>query len=149
MASAEYISSLSFLSHSYVQGREILSSVLDVQNEEEGFLDVMQALGKLKPTSQPVYHAFVNQALYTNNVITIHSSGAGSGTGVQTDISIAPTTGAGNARAGDLAMGASGNIYQVKAISQATNKVTLAPVDGAGVATDYDANSTLVVFSNA
>ena len=149
MASAEYISSLSFLSHSYVQGREILSSVLDVQNEEEGFLDVMQALGKLKPTSQPVYHAFVNQALYTNNVITIGASGAGSGTGVQTDISIAATTGAGNARAGDLAMGASGNIYQVKAITQATNKVTLAPVDGAGVATDYDANSTLVVFSNA
>jgi hypothetical protein len=147
--SAEYISSLSFLNHSFVQGREILSSVLDIQNEEESFLDVMQALGKMKPTSQPVYHAFVNEALYSNNVITIHSSGAGSGTGTQSGISIAPNTGAGSARPGDLAMGASGNIYQVKAISQAQNTVTLVPVDGAGVATDYNANSTLVVFSNA
>ena len=64
MENSSYISSLSFLQHSFVQGREILSSVLDVQNEEEGFLDVMQALGKLKPVSQPVYHAFVNEALY-------------------------------------------------------------------------------------
>jgi hypothetical protein len=146
--SAEYISSLSFLNHSFVQGREILSSVLDIQNEEESFLDVMQALGKMKPTSQPVYHAFVNEALYSNNVITIGSSG-GSGTGTQSGIDIAASTGAGNARPGDLAMGASGNIYQVKAISQAANTVTLVPVDGAGVATDYDAASTLVVFSNA
>ena len=146
--SAEYISSLSFLNHSFVQGREILSSVLDIQNEEESFLDVMQALGKMKPTSQPVYHAFVNEALYSNNVITIGSTG-GSGTGTQSGIDIAASTGAGNARPGDLAMGASGNIYQVKAISQAGNTVTLVPVDGAGVATDYDAASTLVVFSNA
>ncbi len=146
--SAEYISSLSFLNHSFVQGREILSSVLDIQNEEESFLDVMQALGKMKPTSQPVYHAFVNEALYSNNVITIGSTG-GSGTGTQSGIDIAASTGAGNARPGDLAMGASGNIYQVKAISQAANTVTLVPVDGAGVATDYDAASTLVVFSNA
>ena len=146
--SAEYISSLSFLNHSFVQGREILSSVLDIQNEEESFLDVMQALGKMKPTSQPVYHAFVNEALYSNNVITIGSTG-GSGTGTQSGIDIAASTGAGNARPGDLAMGASGNIYQVKAISQSANTVTLVPVDGAGVATDYDAASTLVVFSNA
>jgi hypothetical protein len=146
--SAEYISSLSFLNHSFVQGREILSSVLDIQNEEESFLDVMQALGKMKPTSQPVYHAFVNEALYSNNVITIGSTG-GSGTGTQSGIDIAASTGAGNARPGDLAMGASGNIYQVKAISQAANTVTLVPVDGAGIAADYAAGSSLVVFSNA
>ena len=112
MDNSNYISSLSFLQHSFVQGREILSSVLDVQNEEEGFLDVMQALGKLKPTSQPVYHSFVNEALYKNNTITI--SEAGSGTGKQTDITVSA---AGNARVGDLMMGVSGNVYLIQKIS--------------------------------
>jgi len=127
-----------------VQGREILSSVLDVQNEEEGFLDVMQALGKLKPTSQPVYHAFVNEALYKDNSITI--SEAGSGTGKQSGIS---TSAVGNSRVGDLMMGASGNVYLITAIS-GSGEVDFVPVDGAGVATDYDASGDVfVVFSNA
>ena len=42
MENSNYISSLSFLQHSFVQGREILSSVLDVQNEEQGFLDEIE-----------------------------------------------------------------------------------------------------------
>ena len=143
MDNSNYISSLSFLQHSFVQGREILSSVLDVQNEEEGFLDVMQALGKLKPTSQPVYHSFVNEALYKNNTITI--SEAGSGTGKQTDITVSA---AGNARVGDLMMGVSGNVYLIQKIS--ASGITFTPVDGAGVATDYDASGDkFVVFSNA
>lgn len=144
MENSSYISSLSFLQHSFVQGREILSSVLDVQNEEEGFLDVMQALGKLKPTSQPVYHAFVNEALYKDNVISI--SEAGSGTGKQSGIS---TSAIGNARVGDLMMGVSGNVYLITAIS-GSNEIDFVPVDGAGEATDYDANTDkFVVFSNA
>jgi len=144
MENSSYISSLSFLQHSFVQGREILSSVLDVQNEEEGFLDVMQALGKLKPVSQPVYHAFVNEALYKDNTITI--SEAGSGTGKQSGIS---TSAIGNARVGDLMMGASGEVYLITAIS-ATNEVTFVAVDGGGVATDYNASGDkFVVFSNA
>jgi len=127
-----------------VQGREILSSVLDVQNEEDSFLDVMQALGKLKPCSQPVYHAFVNEALYKDNTVTI--SEAGSGTGKQSDITCSST---GNARVGDLMMGVSGNIYLITAID-ATAGITFVPVDGAGVATDYDASGDkFVVFSNA
>jgi len=144
MENSSYISSLSFLQHSFVQGREILSSVLDVQNEEEGFLDVMQALGKLKPTSQPVYHAFVNEALYKDNVITI--SEAGSGTGKQAGIS---TSARGNARVGDLMMGVSGNVYLLTAIAS-NGDIDFVPVDGAGVATDYDASADkFVVFSNA
>lgn len=143
MENSSYISSLSFLQHSFVQGREILSSVLDVQNEEEGFLDVMQALGKLKPTSQPVYHAFVNEALYKDNSIEVKT--AGTGTGSQAGIE---TIGVGNARVGDLMMGASGQVYLIKAI--ATNgDIDFTPVDGAGVAADYGAGSKLVVFSNA
>jgi hypothetical protein len=126
-----------------VQGREILSSVLDVQNEEDSFLDVMQALGKLKPCSQPVYHAFVNEALYKDNVVTI--SEGGSGTGQQADITCSST---GTARVGDLMMGVSGNIYLIKAIT--SDGITFVPVDGAGVATDYDASGDkFVVFSNA
>ena len=144
MENSSYISSLSFLQHSFVQGREILSSVLDVQNEEDSFLDVMQALGKLKPCSQPVYHAFVNEALYKDNTVTI--SEAGSGTGKQSDITCSST---GNARVGDLMMGVSGNIYLITAID-ATAGITFVPVDGAGVATDYDASGDkFVVFSNA
>ena len=144
MENSNYISSLSFLQHSFVQGREILSSVLDVQNEEDTFLDVMQSLGKLKPTSQPVYHAFVNEALYKNNVVTI--SEAGSGTGKQDKISV---SGIGNARVGDLMMGASGEIYLITAID-ATDGISFVPVDGAGVESDYDGgDETFVVFSNA
>ncbi len=143
MENSNYISSLSFLSHSFVQGREILSSVLDVQNEEDSFLDVMQSLGKLKPVSQPVYHAFVNEALYKDNIVTI--SEAGSGTGQQADISCSST---GTARVGDLMMGTSGNIYLIKALG--ASGVTFVPVDGAGDATDYDASGDkFVVFSNA
>ena len=143
MENSSYISSLSFLQHSSVQGREILSSVLDVQNEEEGFLDVMQALGKLKPTSQPVYHAFVNEALYKDNAIEVKT--AGSGTGSQAGIE---TTAIGNARVGDLMMGASGQVYLIKGIAS-NGDIDFTPVDGAGVAADYGAGSKLVVFSNA
>lgn len=143
MDNSNYISSLSFLQHSFVQGREILSSVLDVQNEEEGFLDVMQALGKLKPTSQPVYHSFVNEALYKNNTITI--SEAGTGTAKQTDIAVSNT---GNARVGDLMMGVSGDVYLIQGIG--ADGITFTPVDGAGTASDYDAvGDKFVVFSNA
>lgn len=143
MDNSNYISSLSFLKHSFVQGREILSSVLDVQNEEEGFLDVMQALGKLKPTSQPVYHSFVNEALYKNNTITI--SEAGAGIAKQTDIAVSNT---GNARVGDLMMGASGDVYLIQGIG--TDGITFTAVDGAGTASDYDASGDkFVVFSNA
>jgi len=143
MENSSYISSLSFLQHSFVQGREILSSVLDVQNEEEGFLDVMQALGKLKPTSQPVYHAFVNEALYKDNSIEVKT--AGTGTGSQAGIE---TVAVGNARVGDLMMGASGQVYLIKAIAS-NGDIDFTPVDGAGVAADYGAGSKLVVFSNA
>ena len=131
------------MSHSFVKGREILSSVLDVQNEEDSFLDVMQSLGKLKPVSQPVYHAFVNEALYKDNVVTI--SEAGAGTGQQADIACSST---GTARVGDLMMGTSGNIYLIKSIGAAG--VTFVPVDGAGDASDYNAaGDKFVVFSNA
>jgi len=143
MENSNYISSLSFLSHSFVQGREILSSVLDVQNEEDSFLDVMQSFLKLKPVSQPVYHAFVNEALYKDNVVTI--SEAGAGTGQQADIACSST---GTARVGDLMMGTSGNIYLIKSIGAAG--VTFVPVDGAGDASDYNAaGDKFVVFSNA
>ena len=144
MENSNYISSLSFLSHSFVQGREILSSVLDVQNEEDSFLDVMQSLGKLKPVSQPVYHAFVNEALYKDNVVTI--SEAGAGTGQQADIACSST---GTARVGDLMMGVSGNVYLLTAIA-ANGDIDFVPVDGAGDASDYNAaGDKFVVFSNA
>lgn len=145
MENSNYISSLSFLQHSFVQGREILSSVLDVQNEEDSFLDVMQALGKLKPVSQPVYHAFVNEALYKDNVVTLAEGGT-SGTGKQTAVG---TSSIGTARVGDLMMGVSGNVYLITALA-ANNDITFVPVDGSGVASDYNAaNDKFVVFSNA
>ena len=145
MENSNYISSLSFLQHSFVQGREILSSVLDVQNEEDSFLDVMQALGKLKPVSQPVYHAFVNEALYKDNVVTLAEGGT-SGTGKQTAVG---TSSIGTARVGDLMMGVSGNVYLITALA-ANNDITFVPVDGSGIASDYNAaNDKFVVFSNA
>jgi len=144
--SADYISSLEFTAHSFVQGREILSSVLDIQNEEDTFLDVMQALGKMKPTSQPTYHSFTNEALYSSNEVVLETGTLGSGTGTQTDLTASST---GNARVGDLMMGASGNIYLVTKVVADTT-ISFKPIDGAGTATDYDGNGDkLVIFSNA
>jgi len=144
--SADYISSLEFTAHSFVQGREILSSVLDIQNEEDTFLDVMQALGKMKPTSQPTYHSFTNEALYSSNEVVLETGTLGSGTGTQTDLTASST---GNARVGDLMMGASGDIYLVTKVVADTT-ISFKPIDGAGTATDYDGNGDkLVIFSNA
>lgn len=144
--SADYISSLEFTAHSFVQGREILSSVLDIQNEEDTFLDVMQALGKMKPTSQPTYHSFTNEALYSSNEVVLETGTLGSGTGTQTDLTASST---GNARVGDLMMGASGNIYLVTKVVADTT-ISFKPIDGSGTATDYDGNGDkLVIFSNA
>ena len=144
--SADYISSLEFTAHSFVQGREILSSVLDIQNEEDTFLDVMQALGKMKPTSQPTYHSFRNEALYSSNEVVLETGTLGSGTGTQTDLTASST---GNARVGDLMMGASGDIYLVTKVVADTT-ISFKPIDGAGTATDYDGNGDkLVIFSNA
>jgi len=142
---SSYISSLSFLQHSFVQGREILSSVLDVQNEEDSFLDVMQAMGKLKPTSQPVYHAFVNKALYTDNTITTDAAGS-----VASGVITVSYSALGNARVGDLVMGASGDAYLITAIDKSGTDISIVPVDGSGTASDYDASGDkFVVFSNA
>ena len=144
--SADYISSLEFTAHSFVQGREILSSVLDIQNEEDTFLDVMQALGKMKPTSQPTYHSFTNEALYSSNEVVLETGTLGSGTGTQTDLTASST---GNARVGDLMMGASGDIYLVTKVVADTT-ISFKPIDGTGTATDYDGNGDkLVIFSNA
>ena len=144
--SADYISSLEFTAHSFVQGREILSSVLDIQNEEDTFLDVMQALGKMKPTSQPTYHSFTNEALYSSNEVVLETGTLGSGTGTQTDLTASST---GNARVGDLMMGASGDIYLVTKVVADTS-ISFKPIDGTGTATDYDGNGDkLVIFSNA
>ena len=148
--SADYISSLEFTAHSFVQGREILSSVLDIQNEEDTFLDVMQALGKMKPTSQPTYHSFTNEALYSSNSVVISEAGADN-TGNQSNILCSNY---GNARAGDLMMGASGEIYLVTEVKSSgttgTDGISFKPIDGAGDKTDYNASGdTFTVFSNA
>ena len=54
-----YISSISLLDQ-----REILNQVLDIQNEEWNFLDIMELLGKYEVTANPVYHNYVNESVY-------------------------------------------------------------------------------------
>ena len=54
-----FISSIHFLDK-----REILSQVLDVQNEDPSFLDVMEGMRRSVPTSSAVFHNYVNEPVY-------------------------------------------------------------------------------------
>lgn len=55
----EFISSIHFLDK-----REILSQVLDVQNEDPSFLDVMEGMRRSVPTSSAIFHNYVNEPVY-------------------------------------------------------------------------------------
>jgi len=54
-----FISSINFMDK-----REILGKILDVQNEESTFLDVMEMFGNMKPSKAVTFHYHVNDELY-------------------------------------------------------------------------------------
>lgn len=71
----KYVSSIDFLDQ-----REILNKVLDITNEEYSFMDVMELMGRSKPTSVPEYHHFVNEEMYVLGTVASVTSGSGTAT---------------------------------------------------------------------
>lgn len=65
-----FISSIHFLDK-----REILSQVLDVQNEDPSFLDVMEGMRRSVPTSSAVFHNYVNEPVYEKLTLTGTAAG--------------------------------------------------------------------------
>jgi len=59
-----FISSIHFLDK-----REILSQVLDVQNEDPSFLDVMEGMRRSVPTASAIFHNYVNAPIYEKIVV--------------------------------------------------------------------------------
>ena len=65
-----FISSIHFLDK-----REILSQVLDVQNEDPSFLDVMEGMRRSVPTSSAIFHNYVNEPVYEKLTLTGTAAG--------------------------------------------------------------------------
>lgn len=59
-----YVSTVNFLDQ-----REILNRVLDITNERLSFVDVMEMMGRYKPTATTSYHNFTNTELYSTITI--------------------------------------------------------------------------------
>jgi hypothetical protein len=118
-----FISSIHFLDK-----REILSQVLDVQNEDPSFLDVMEGMRRSVPTSSAVFHNYVNEAIYEKLTLA-------SGTNAKL-------------RAGDIVVNAANNEqYYVKNpanLNTAGNVVQLS-----GTAAAIAADGAVTVISNA
>lgn len=124
-----FISSIHFLDK-----REILSQVLDVQNEAPSFLDVMEGMRRSVPTSSAVFHNYVNAPVYEQ--VTLTGSAAGNNL---THSSL---------RAGDVIVDVSNNtMWYLKAVanlSDATKRVKLG-----GTGTAIADGASIVVISNA
>ena len=75
-----YLSSVSFLDQ-----REILKNVLDIQ-DGESFLDVMDVMGKAVPTATIAYDHFVNNSLYAS--ATVDNDPAGGSAGGTFEVSV-------------------------------------------------------------
>jgi hypothetical protein len=134
---------------SYVSGislldtRDILPKVVDIQNTI-GLTDVMNAFGRYKPTTQTIYHNYVNKPLWVVGVSTGTITGSGG-----TAVSGALTAGtSGNARLGDMARFTDGSVGYVSALTPgASDSFTITSVDGTNLI--HTTGQNIVFFSNA
>lgn len=97
----KYVSSIDFLDQ-----REILNKVLDITNEEYSFMDVMELMGRSKPTSVPEYHHFVNEEMYVLGTVSSVTSGSGTATVVV----VVDATAYANTNVGELVLFPSGSV---------------------------------------
>jgi len=97
----KYVSSIDFLDQ-----REILNKVLDITNEEYSFMDVMELMGRSKPTSVPEYHHFVNEEMYVLGTVASVTSGSGTATVVV----VVDGTAYANTNVGELVLFPSGSV---------------------------------------
>lgn len=116
MASASlvknYVSSLTF-----VDNRELLRQILNVTNEDLSFVDVIEMLGLMVPTTQPKYTNWVNSELYdTDTIVSVTDTSGGSGQGHATVV-ITAANGTSFPIANDLILFPSGYLGWIKAIT--------------------------------
>lgn len=132
----QYVSSIDFLDQ-----REILNKVLDITNEEYSFMDIMELMGRSKPTSVPEYHHFVNEELYVLGTV---SAVTGSGTALVT--ATIDATAFANVNVGELVLFPAGSVGYVTGKPSANN-ITIRSVDGTNLT--LVATNKISFFSNA
>lgn len=132
----QYVSSIDFLDQ-----REILNKVLDITNEEYSFMDVMELMGRSKPTSVPEYHHFVNEEMYVLGTV---SAVTGSGTALVT--ATIDATAFANVNVGELVLFPAGSVGYVTGKPSANN-ITIRSVDGTNLT--LVATNKISFFSNA
>lgn len=110
--SKSYVSSLSF-----VDNRELLRQILNVTNEDMSFVDIMEMLGRMVPTTQPKYTNWVNSELYdTDTIVSVTDLSGGSGQGNATVV-ITSASGTSFPIAGDLILFPSGYLGYIQAVT--------------------------------
>lgn len=132
----QYVSSIDFLDQ-----REILNKVLDITNEEYSFMDIMELMGRSKPTSVPEYHHFVNEEMYVLGTV---SAVTGSGTALVT--ATIDATAFANVNVGELVLFPAGSVGYVTGKPSANN-ITIRSVDGTNLT--LAATNRISFFSNA
>jgi hypothetical protein len=126
--------------------REILESVIDIHNDA-GLTDVLNIASRRKPTKQPVYHNFVDEALFTLGDTT-GATVTGSGTATIGTTLTAETSGI--AREGDLVLFPTGSkVGYISEITTASSQdsLTIKSVDGTNIT--HTAAQKLAFFSSA
>lgn len=107
-----YVSSLTF-----VDNRELLRQILNVTNEDMSFVDVIEMLGRMVPTTQPKYTNWINSELYdTDTIVSFTDTSGGSGQGHATVV-ITTASGGSFPIAGDLILFPSGYVGYIKSVT--------------------------------
>lgn len=113
--------------------REILKKAVDVQNEE-GLTDILQLAGRMKETTQPIFHDYAEDPLFSF-LDTTGGTVTGSGTGTVTcAVTLASS---GKAIVGDVCLFPQGDkVGQISAITTASgiDTITWKAVDGGTIA---------------
>ena len=133
----QYVSSVDFLDQ-----REILNKVLDITNEEYSFMDVMELMGRSKPTSVPEYHHFVNEEMYVLGTVSSVTSGSGTATVVV----VVDATAYANTNVGELVLFPSGSVGIVTTKTGPAT-LTIRSIDGTNLT--IAATNRISFFSNA
>ena len=134
-----YLSSTTFLDQ-----REILKQVLDVE-DNESFLDLMDVMGRSTPTSQVTYRHFVNSDLYASAEVQNDPAGGNAGDVFSVDLvqsAIQPIV-------GEIMMTKDGKRALVTAITNdANNTINVKALETIAEG-DIETGDTVVFFTNA
>lgn len=123
--------------------REILGKVLDIQNEEQTFLDVMELFGNMKASKAVTFHHHVNDELYVLGQVNDATPPTAANPYTITLDSTAAV------RVGDIALlpAATATVRTARVESIAGNDITLRSIDGANIVLTDDAQ--IAFFSGA